>query len=272
MEEQQEKTLTAEEQSRLDDKKLNIIQEINPDNSLIINKEDKNAVSKGKFKKFWDSIKGGIVPFLIFLAVQELSWTGNMFLGKSGFQPEIWLDKQIPIVSEFIWMYFLTFPLAIFAFFWVTAKNKKHMWNLWLTAVISFAISGIVYFFWQTEMIKPDFVPATISDKFMVWTWSTCKPINCLPSQHCLMALALVIAASGEKKSTPLWMRILAWMFCVLIFMATLFLRQHYILDLVASIVVMVPTYLITKYCKFGEWMLKKQEQSKYKKQLKSEQ
>ncbi len=249
---------------------LNIIEETSsPQDNVVITAETTKKPSK--FKKFWQAIRPAVIPFIIFIIVQELSWSGNMFLGKDGVAPMIWLDKQIPVISQFIWVYYLTFPVAIFCFFWAGAKDKKHMWNIWLTATICFAISGIVYFFWQTQMVlKPtDFVPVTLSDKFMVWTWGTCKPINCLPSQHCLMAIFITLCLYNQKNTTPLCMRISGYVLTVLIFMATLFLRQHYILDLVAALVIALPCYLIVKACKFGDWAenkrLKKEERKKQK-------
>lgn len=223
------------------------------------NKESVKAKSKKDlFTKIFYGIAYSIIPFVLFLVVQELSWTGNMLLNKPGAHPEIWLDSKIPLISEFVWIYFFTFPLGIFTYFLVAYKDKKHLWNLWLTLMISFAISGIVYFFWQTEMIKPELNPVTLSDKFLLWTWGSCHPICCLPSQHCFMALGIIIGVSNQKKNISPWLRWTMIVCGVLIIFATVFLKQHYVLDFVASFVIMVPTYLICKYAKFGDHMVKK--------------
>lgn len=250
----------------VEENEVNILNETQEENVLMFHKEEKK---ESKLKKIFSAISYAIVPFLIFLVIQELSWTGNMILGKSGVQPAIWLDAKIPLISEFVWVYYFTFPLAIFTYFWVAGKDKKHHWNLWLTLCISFFISGIIYFFWQTEMVKPDLVAETLSDKMLLLTWATCKPINCLPSQHCFMAIAIIIGYSNQKKTTPAWLRWSCYVISVLIILATVFLKQHYVLDFVASFVIMVPTYLITKYCKFGDYMVRKTEERKAKKNKK---
>ena len=258
--EEENKTLSTKEDAQADDIQLNILEESKPQDEIIIHNETTKVKSTSKFKTIYKKLSYSIMPFLIFLIVQELAWTGNMFLGKSGFQPEIWLDSKIPLISEFIWVYFFTFPLAIFTYFWVAYKDKKHLWNLWLTITISFAISGIIYFFWQTEMVKPALEATTLSDKFLIWTWNSCKPINCLPSQHCFMAFAIILGFYNQKKTTPAWLRWSCFVISILIVFATVFLKQHYVLDIVASFIIMIPTYLIVKYCKFGEWVIKKQE------------
>lgn len=250
-----------------EESEVNILDETQEENVLVFHREEKK---ESKLKKLFGAIGYAIVPFLIFLFIQELSWTGNMLLGRPAvFFPEIWLDSKIPLISEFIWVYYLTFPLAIFTYFWVAAKDKKHHWNLWLTICVSFFISGIIYFFWQTEMIKPDLVPETLSDKLLLLTWGACDPINCFPSQHCFMAIAIILGFHNQKKTTPAWLRWTCCVIGVLIILATVFLRQHYVLDFVSSFVIMVPTYLIAKYCKFGDFMVRKTQERKEKKQKK---
>lgn len=241
-------------------KKDKIVEEVVSDEAIVEEKTDEVIVkNKGEWaKKIFYGLAYSIIPFIFFLIVQQLSWTGNMLLGKPGAHPEIWLDSKIPVVSEFVWVYYLTFPVAIFTYFLVAYKDKKHLWNLWLALMISFAISGIVYFFWQTEMVKPELEPKTLSDKFLLLTWGTCKPICCLPSQHCFMALGMILGLYNQKKTTSPWLR---WpiMICgVLVILSTVFLKQHYVLDFVASFFIMVPTYLIAKYAKFGDHMVKK--------------
>ena len=225
----------------------------NESKGRVVVKKKRELVSRIFF-----GIAYSIIPFIFFLIVQELSWTGNMLLNKPGAHPEIWLDSKIPLISEFVWIYFLTFPIAIFTYFLVAYKDKKHLWNLWLTIMISFAISGIVYFFWQTEMVKPELNPVTLSDKFLLWTWGSCHPICCLPSQHCFMAIAIIIGVCNQKKNISPWLRWPMMVCGVLIILATVFLKQHYVLDFVASLVIMVPPFLIWKYAKFGDYMVKK--------------
>lgn len=220
----------------------------------------------GKVMEFLKGISYAIIPFLILVFFQEFAWTGNMMLGKDGISLAIGLDSKIPLVSEFVWIYLLTFPISVFGFFWVASKDKKHLWNLWLTATIAFIFSGLFYLFFQTQMVKPDLDPITISDKLLIWTWGTCKPINCFPSQHVIMALAIFIAYYNQQKTTPLWFRILNYVCATLIILATVFLKQHYVVDIFGSMAIMIPTYIIVKQWKFGDFMERKIAERKAKK------
>lgn len=224
-----------------------------------------NEIAKANNKnnavvEFFKSIKWAIIPFIILVAVQQISWQVPMWIGKDGVQLTIPLDNAIPLVSEFIFIYLLTFPIVIFSVLWVASKDKKHFWNIWLTGIISFAISMIIYLTFQTQEIKPDLNPVTLSEIIMMWTWRACKPINCFPSQHAMMAFVTILCFYNQRKTTPLWLRILAYVCGILIMMATVFLKQHFVVDVIASIVIMLITYIIVKAWDFGGYMIKKKQ------------
>lgn len=224
------------------------------------------------FSKIWSFVKENkvnIIMFLILLFFQQLSWTGNMLLGKDGVSLAIPLDSKIPLISQFVYVYYLTFPLVVFAFFWVCNKDKEHGWNLWLTAIISFTISGIIYLCFQTQMTKPDLTPVALSDKLLIMTWNSCKPINCFPSQHCIMAMLLFVAYYNQRKTTKTWFRVFNYICGILIIMATVFLKQHYFVDMLGSLAIILPTYIVVKTWNFGKHMENKMSELADKKEMK---
>ncbi len=221
---------------------------------------------------FFKQISYAIVPFLIFVAVLAVSYFGNQLVyelrGVPGSNyPEIPLDSEVPLISWFVYFYFLTFPLGLITFFYVAYKDKKALYNIFLTLCISFAISGIIYFFGQTEFTKPDFTPVTFTDKFVVWTWGSTNPVNCFPSQHCFMAFAMIIAVCSSK-GLNIFYRLFTFAISVMIILSTVFIRQHFILDIVASFDIMFIVFGLVYYYKFGDKMVKRYEDKKLKKQL----
>lgn len=221
-----------------------------------------------KFKNFFSKISYAIIPFIIFIGVLAISYFGNQFLYSQGWTirgasnyPEISLDSQIPLISWFVYFYFLTFPLGIIAFFYLAYTNRRAFYNLFITICIAFAISGVIYFFAQTVFTKPDFTPVTFTDKFVVWTWGSTNPINCFPSQHCFMAFAIILGvmtANGKgcnKKMNKVF-QILSFIIAVMIVLSTVFIRQHFVLDIIASFDIIFIVYPIVSVCKVGERMI----------------
>ena len=211
-----------------------------------------------KIKGLWNSIKYGIVPFVWLIAANLISWTGNQLFGADhGFQPNLAIDAQIPFVSWFIIFYFICFPVSVFALFYLFVKDRRRGYDLALTVTIALAISGIVYAFWPTEFPlewKYSWLPEKLNffDKWVVSTWHTGKPTCLLPSQHCIFALGCIISVI-DGKNMKWWYRVIMIVFNIMVICGTVFLKQHFILDFVASLAIMTIVYLILRITKFGD-------------------
>lgn len=213
--------------------------------------------TKEKIKNFYNQIKYAIIPFLIFVLCLLVSYFGNQLIyntiGNPGSNyPEIELDKHIPLIPWFVYFYYLTFPLGIVTFFYIAYKDKKSLYNIFLTLCISFLISGVIYLVGQTEFTKPDFEPVTFTDKLVVWTWGSVNPINCFPSQHCFMAFAIIIGCLSSK-NLNIFYRIFAIFCASMIVLSTVFIRQHFVLDIIASFDIMFAVWAICYVFNLGK-------------------
>ncbi len=211
-------------------------------------KEEKQKIHR--FRNFYNRTKYAIWPFVIFVAVLFVTFFGNQVIywlrgGDYALQYHyLPIDDQIPLISWFIYFYYLTFPLGIVAFFYLAYANKKRFYDLFYTLIISFAISGVIYLFWQTHLTKPDFDPVSFTDKLLVSTWGSTDPINNFPSQHAFMAIGVIIACLTAGKDMKWWFKALAIPCAIMIILSTFFTKQHYFIDWVASVCIMVPAYI----------------------------
>ena len=117
---------------------------------------------KEKIKSVYREISYVILPFFIFVMVLIVSYFGNQLIYSLGWTHgsnwcEIELDKHIPLIPWFVYFYYLTFPLGIITFFMLAYKDKKAFYNLFLTLIISFAISGVIYVFFSNRIYKVRF-------------------------------------------------------------------------------------------------------------------
>lgn len=223
--------------------------------------------------RFFKQISYAIIPFLIFVAVLLISYFGNQLVydlrGESGSQyPHVPLDDKIPLIPWFVYFYYLTFPLGLVTFFYVAYKDKKSLYDIFLTLCISFAISGIIYLVGQTEFIKPEFTPQTFTDKLVVWTWGSTNPVNCFPSQHCFMAFAIIIAVCSSK-GLNIFYRLAAFAISIMIILSTVFIRQHFLLDIFASFDIMFIVFALVYYFKLGNRLKARQERKENERQIK---
>ncbi|MBR4745083.1 MAG: phosphatase PAP2 family protein [Clostridia bacterium] len=215
---------------------------------------------KRKVKSIWDKIKYGIVPFLFLAAANLISWAGNQLFGAiHGAQPNIAIDANIPFVSWFIVFYFVCFPVAVVALFVAFAKNKKRGYDIAFTVTIALLISGLIYLLWPTEFPlewKYSWLPENMNffDRWTYSLWHTGKPTCLLPSQHCYFAIACIISVV-DSDNMSWWYRVFMIVFNICVLLSTFFLKQHFVLDFVASLAIMTIIYLILRLCKFGDKM-----------------
>lgn len=213
---------------------------------------------------FWKKICYAIIPFVVFIVILGITFFGNQLLNKPGTDyPRIPIDDMLPPIESVAWMvyfYFLTFPVGILVFFWLAYVNKKRFFDIILTLIISFAISGVIYFFWQTQMTKPPLEPSNFTNKFLIWTWGATNPTNCFPSQHSFMAIAMTIACLSVKngKAGRIIFKILVFIEAIMIILSTFMLRQHFFVDWIASCLIMIPTYFFIRAFQFGDRVSKK--------------
>lgn len=212
-------------------------------------------------KRFFSKIAYSILPFTIFLVTLLITYFGNQLLTNYASEqsmhygtawPYTTLDDSIPLVPWFIYAYYLTFPVAIFTYFYLASKDKRALYDVFLTLVFSFLISGIIYFFFQSRMIKPDFTPNSFTGHLLVWTWNSTNPTNTFPSQHCFMAIAAFLACIRCKQMNK-GFRIFGCICSVLIVLSTVFTKQHYWIDFVGSLAIMLPFYFVIKYSGLGQ-------------------
>lgn len=209
-------------------------------------------------KDFFKSIAYAFVPFLLFIVSLILSWGFNQFFGKTtGIQLWTWLDSQIPCVPQFVYVYYLTFPLGIVSYFYLAKVDKAKLYDITIVLIVAYIISGLFYAFMQTEFpmeVKESYIsnPQTISEKLTVLTWHASHPTNCFPSQHCYMAIGIILC-SLNTKGIKTWYKWLSYVVGVLIVLATVLIKQHFVVDFFASLAIMLILYAIVRGLKIGK-------------------
>jgi len=210
------------------------------------------------WSKVWIAFKNGIIPFVCIAVANVISWTGNQLWGpKTGFQPNLPIDANIPFVSWFIIFYFVCFPVAGIALFVLAYKNKQRAYDISFTVTIALLISGIIYFCWQTEYPiewKLAYLPENMNffDRWVRATWYIGLPINLLPSQHCYFAIASIITVIDSKDMHWAY-RAFMIVFNIMVIFSTWFLKQHFILDFVVSFGIIAILYAFARLIKFGD-------------------
>ena len=200
-------------------------------------------------------IKGYAIPIgILYLALQHCFYLAGHYLaswfGFTPFLPKIPLDDMIPIVSIFIIPYIWSYV------YWamgpmVVSKCKKDHFADFMAAGIHVKVP------FMDRVAEGLFVVPqnpTIFDKLRMFWYSldgSEMAYNLLPSFHCLNS-TLCYLGVARRKEIPLWFRIYSLVITILIYASTVYVKQHYVLDIVTGVILAVIAYTVCKKFHWG--------------------
>lgn len=147
------------------------------------------------------------------------------------------LDKMIPFVPFWSSIYLLCYLFWAFNAI-LTAREGKETWFKFVAAyVLAELFCNIVYIVYPTTMPRPEVTGGGIFNWLMIIIYSADLPYNLLPSLHCMLSWLVTRYLIGSKK-VPKWYQAASVINCLLIFLSTLFTRQHVIIDIITGVLV----------------------------------
>lgn len=206
----------------------------------------------------------GVVIGIVYLALQHgfylLGHYIADFIGFAPFLPKIAMDDAIPIVSAFIipyvwaYLYWAMGPMA------VSKCEKQHFADYMAANLIACAAGTLALAFFPTYMDRvaeglyivpenPDFF-----DRLRLFWYSldgSEMAYNLLPSFHCINSTLCYLGVAGRKE-IPVWYRAYSLVMSLLIFASTVYVKQHYVLDIVTGIALAAPIYFLCKKYHLG--------------------
>lgn len=101
--------------------------------------------------------------------------------------------------------------------------------------------------FFPTIMPRPEVVGTDIFSKMLLVQYTADAADNLLPSIHCFVSYLCWIGVRNNK-DIPTWYQNTSLVLALLVFVSTLTVKQHVIVDLIASVIVAEIAYKISVY------------------------
>ena len=162
------------------------------------------------------------------------------------------LDDKIPYIRFFVIPYVMWYGYIAFAHIWTFFHSKRDFLTMCSLIFLSVFISVTVYTIYPSMHDMRPADEALGSDLFgniVRWLYSTENPNCILPSEHCLLAIVITVGlifSDGFKGN--LAVKILCPIYTLLVMLATVFIKQHSIVDVFASTALSVPICLLTYF------------------------
>lgn len=148
-------------------------------------------------------------------------------------------EESIPFIPFFVIFYIMTYFVVIMPYFVV--KDIKDYRRTVLAYLFLIFISSVVYIMYPVKIIRPEIIKEGIFLNMVKWMYNTDKPYNLFPSLHVsLSALSSLVCLKYNKK--------IGYFLIVLLFLislSTLFVKQHYLVDIIFAVILAFFSYYL---------------------------
>lgn len=199
-----------------------------------------------KIKKFLIENKNYIITTGLLLLVQGILYYCLKLIQKDPIYFNFPIDDKIPFLGYFIYIYNIFYPFMAISLFFLYKRDKKNYYKAIISAAVGVIISDIIFLFMPTIMFRPVIPNYDIITNFVIKItfFFDSPPLNCFPSIHCLFCFQIVYSFlfSKIKRKNKITFIIIA----LLIISSTFLVKQHYLYDMVAALLICIMTNLIT--------------------------
>lgn len=183
-----------------------------------------------------------LIPFCVWaLLVPVYLVVGAHVRGGLLHRPELALDRALPVLPAWTPVYGSLY-FAVFLPMLVVRHGEHIRRTLW--ALVMIWVVGIVgWLSYPTILPRPAL--EAMGESFSVWTlriaYTMDAPYNCFPSLHVaqpfLAAFTCKLASRGLGRAAAVWASLVA--------VSTLFTKQHYVVDVIAGILLAGAAYFV---------------------------
>jgi len=182
--------------------------------------------------------KKNIKPLLWLLTIPVLGFFYNLLnTSERGVRSLMTpIDQVIPFIEIFIVPYIIWYLYIIFSFCLLFILYRRKYYEGIASYNIGLIICYLFYIFFQTTVQRPVLTDDNFFITLTKMIYSNDKPYNAFPSIHVYTTYLFMVLLWKVKMNRWLWLSV--QITGLLIILSTLFVKQHVILDVVASIVI----------------------------------
>lgn len=157
------------------------------------------------------------------------------------------IDRYIPFIPVFVIPYIIWYAFILGYLVYFCMKDTKVYFHTLITITIGELICFVIYIFFQTTVPRPMLSGNDLITQLVQFIYTNDEPYNCFPSIHVLTTYVIMLASIHIKGKHLVNTLILQGM-GTLIILSTLFIKQHVLWDVIASIVMTSIIYLASFY------------------------
>ena len=182
-----------------------------------------------------------IVPLVTIMAVNCLIYWGSSALtaGRYHFDFTMAFDREVPLLPVFVWFYILAFPFWAVNYILAAQRGKDQFYRFVATDLTIHLICFVIFLILPTTNVRPEITGNSWSEQMLQFVYAMDggnSPSNLFPSIHCYVSW-LSWRSVHKSEKIPEWYQHFSLIFAILIIISTQVLKQHYLVDAVAGVV-----------------------------------
>ena len=169
------------------------------------------------------------------------------------------MDAYIPFCEWFILPYFLWFPYMVLTGFYFLFTDETDFEHYMLGLMMAFFVSTLICtLFPNGQDLRPILYRDNFAAQIIRWTQDFDTNTNVFPSMHVVGAFCVAVSvAKSRTLAKKTWLQVCNWVLCTAIIMATVFLKQHSVLDIFGGIAVSAPVLWLVYKGYPSRWLTK---------------
>ena len=202
--------------------------------------------AKEKLKKFLFPITW-ILPLIFTLVFNNAIYFGSRMVVGNRYHYNLSgrLDDIVPFVPQFIIVYFGCFVFWIVNYCIISKQDKEHRYRFFTADFYARLICLACFLLFPTTNTRPVLTGGGFWESAVGWLYAADAPNNLFPSIHCMASWFSYIGIRG-RQNVPLWYRRFSCVMAFVVFLSTLSLRQHVLIDVIGGVAVAEITYFIS--------------------------
>ncbi len=152
------------------------------------------------------------------------------------------IDDLIPFWKFFILFYLPYYFSPPIQLYYISYKDKNKFYRLVISGAVTVILANIFFLCYQTKFIRPEVEGNDIFSILVRYIYGIDDgAVNCLPSIHAIFGMLMIIGSF--TKGTPIWYKLLTGIVGLGCIVSTVFVKQHYFIDMVAGAILMLVIY-----------------------------
>lgn len=191
----------------------------------------------------------GILSLISCFLLNSLIYTGTQLALKNAYHYDLTsaLDRKVPFVQEWVWVYVICFAFWAVSYILITREGKEKWFRFAAADMMSRLICMVFFIVLPTTNVRPEVTGDGLTSWLMRFIYQMDAPTNLFPSIHCLVSWFCFIGIRKSKK-VPVWYKVFACVFALLVCASTQFTKQHYLIDIPGGILLAELCWYLTNH------------------------